>query len=259
MAFRPASISHLAKFNSANSSDLLDMYEKYVDARIADKNSEPPSQNFAPSSFRCKRLQWFRIRGVKPDKIKHSDRVLNFTAEVGTACHRVIQKNLSSLLGDNWISVEDFLKANPIPYECILESTDSLETRVQLPELHVRFACDGIIKLNNVFYLLEIKTSELNSFEDLTAPKPEHIDQIKCYSAFLGISDVLFLYQERVYGGLKCYEYHVSEDARKQVLSDMKTVLGLADACIAPEGLAPGDKWCSSNYCPYYQKCKEWG
>lgn len=260
MAFRSVNFAHLARFNSATSSDFLDFYENFVDSKIAAKNAEPANKTFAPSSFRCNRRSWFRLRGVQPDTPKTFDRTLSFAADIGTACHRIIQTNLRDALGEDWIAVKDYLAANPIPYEYKLEdSDDGLETKVEIMNPPLRFACDGIIKWKGEYYLLEIKTSEFTSWDDLTDPKSEHVDQIKCYASILGIHKILTIYQDRQYGGIKSYEMFVSDADMKSVKDRFKYVQDMVEANLAPEALPKGDKWCTPSMCPYHKKCREWG
>ena len=90
-------------------------------------------------------------------------------------------------------------------------------------------------------------------------PKPYHVDQVKCYSSLLNISDVLMIYIDRQYGSLKCFETNISLSDMLQVRNDMKSVQRAVETNIAPEGLPVGDPWCRSNMCPYYKVCKEWG
>ena len=260
MAFRTANFAHLAKFNSAASSDFIDFYENIVDEKITAKNTEPKHKTFAPSSFRCPRVSWFRLRGVQPDEITKPDRVMEFSAEIGTACHEIIQHNLKEALGEDWIEVEDYLKDNPDvgnKYTWELEKS-GYETKISINNPPIRFACDGILRWKGQIYLLEIKTSEFSSFDELTNPKDQHVDQIKCYATLLGIKKVLVLYQDRQYGGLKCFEMTISDNDNRYVLDRFQYVMDMVDANLAPEGLPKGDPWCSSNHCPYYRKCKEW-
>lgn len=258
MGFRSINFAHLAKFNSSASSEFIEFYENLLDEKIKEKVSKPSSQTFAPSSFSCSRKSWFRLRGVNPDKPKSVDRTLNFTAQLGTACHVEIQKNLKSALGPDWISVKDFLDANPIPYTYTVEEDENgLETKVAIDNPPVHFACDGIIRWKGKIYLLEIKTSEYSSFNDLTDPKPIHLDQIKCYATLLGISNVLVLYQDRLYGNLKCYEVTVPDKDKQAILDEFKYVQFMVDANLAPEGLPSNDIRCSQ--CEYAKRCKEWG
>lgn len=261
MAFKSWNSQHLAKFNSADSSEFLDMYEDARDAKILSEYDEPSRKTFAPSSFRCKRIQWFRLRGVQPDKPKTADAVLDFTAVVGTALHRMIQENLKDALGDRWIDVPTYIQKyvpNPDKYTC-KPSTDSLETLVSLSDPPVSFSCDGIIRWKDEFILLEIKSSEFASWSDLTDPKPQHVDQTKCYCALLNLHRTFFLYIDRQYGGLKCYDVRYPEDVTSKVWSDMKDVHDAAIYHLCPDPLPKGDSWCTEAYCKYYKKCAEYG
>lgn len=263
MAFRSANVTaHLVKFNSAVSCDFLDMYTNLWTKEIEDENMKPKHQTFAPSQMRCDRVSWFRLRGVQPDKVRNPDMAMDFTAQVGTACHETIQKRLSEHLGADWISVQSYVDDNPelfMDYDMDIVQK-GFESLIELREpFPVRFACDGIIRFQDKIRLLEIKTAEFSSLNDLTAPKIKHIDQITCYATLLHIPDVLFLYQDRNYGEMKCFEITVSEAQQQNLKDRMTKVMELADACIAPDGLPTGDPDCSPSMCPYYEKCKSWG
>lgn len=260
MAFRPLNIdAHSTKFNSAASSDLLDIYEECIKDEVVENDSKVSPRTFSPSSFLCKRISWFRLRGTEPDIPENVDTGIQFTADIGTACHEMIQRRLSKSLGpEGWIEVSDFLQAQPIPFEYTITSR-GFESLVEITDPPVRFACDGIIKMKGKYYLLEIKTSEFNSFTELVAPKPNHIDQIKCYCTLLGLSNVLFLYMDRQHGQTKCFEIQVTESEKQEILNTMKEIQRLAECNIAPPGLPTGHSHCTPNMCRYYKKCKEWG
>lgn len=258
MAFRPANLARLATFNSANSCEFLEFYDAFVDEKIRAENAEPKHQTFAPSSFRCSRKSWFRLRGVDPDQPKSIDKVLNFSAEMGTACHRIIQTNLKEALGEDWIDVGEYLRElNPSYKYTLSKSEDSLETQIEILDPPVRFACDGVIRWKGKLYLLEIKTSEYSSFTDLTDPKDEHIDQIRCYATLLNLPNVLVLYQDRQYGEFKCYEKQISLSDMDAVMREFQYVQDMVEANLPPKRLPTGDVWCSR--CEYSKKCKEWG
>lgn len=265
MGFRTANFAHLANFNSAESSKFLDFYNDHVNDMLRAKASEKPHQTFAPSSCRCLRRSWFRIRGVDPDVPKKLDAALQFTADIGTACHRIIQNNLRSFLGPDWIDVAEFIQthsefaADSNNYSIRLDP-DTQETQIEIFHPYpIRFACDGIIRWNDTYYLLEIKTADYTSWDDMTDPKSEHLAQVKHYATLLGLTHVLFLYQDRQYGAFKCYEYTVTELDKSAVLKDMQDVMDGVEWNIPPRGLPVGDKWCTSQYCPYYVKCQQWG
>ena len=261
MGFSAVNWDRVARFNSAESANLLIDYESYVDEKIRSRTNQPSSKTFAPSSFRCPRRSWFRLRGVEPDKIQNPDAALEFSANIGTACHKIIQQNLKDLLKDNWVDVESYLRSQEnYPYTYSTRaSDDSLESFITIEDPPIKFACDGIIHRNNKYYLLEIKTADYNSWDNLTEEKPEHRAQVNCYATLLGLEHVLMLYQDRTYGGLKCYEFRVTNIEKQEVLDRFKLVQDCVETQIAPPPLPRGDKWCSENYCNYYRKCSEYG
>lgn len=257
MAFRPANFARLARFNSATSSDFLDLYTDTVDNEIIAQNAEPKHQTFAPSAFRCPRVSWFRLRGVQPDKPAKPDRVMQFTADIGTACHELIQSRLSTALKDDWIDVGKYLEESKVQYKYELEKS-GYETHIEIFDPPVRFACDGIVRWRGEYYLLEIKTSEFSSWDELTSAKPQHIDQIKFYATLLNLDKVLVMYQDRQYGEIKCYEMHISSVDKQEILNKIKYVQEMVECNLAPSKLPKDDPWCTAAHCPYYQKCKEW-
>lgn len=258
--FRPIEQVHLAKFNSANSSDFLDFYGQAIDESILEGETKTPSRTFAPSQIRCKRVSWFRLRGVEPEQETTVDRTLNFKAQIGTACHKIIQETLSEKLGDNWIDPEHYITKHVAKPGWIFSCNKTdFETQVEITEpVPIKFAPDGIIFWKDKYWLLEIKTSEYNSFEKLTDPKPEHIDQIKCYATILNIQDALVLYQDRLFGELKCFEVHITEEDMTQIWGMFKEVQDDVIKNIAPPKLPTGDKHCTPSICRYYNRCKEW-
>lgn len=257
MAFRVAKLPSLVKFNSSTSCNFLEGYEEFVRNKIATEKSEPSTKTFSPSSFRCERKQWFRLRGAVPDPVTAPDTVLEFTAEVGTARHRVIQQNLKEYLGDDWIDVAKYIAENVSKEVKCEVSGDGLETLVEFFDPPVRFAVDGIVRIDGEYYLLEIKTSNHGAFEELSDPKSIHIDQIKCYSALLGITNVLVLYEDRQYGEMKCYQVKYTSSDHLQVFNKMAKIQSMAENNLAPERL-PFDDYACTN-CEYRKKCKEWG
>lgn len=256
MAFRSVESIKAARFNSALSSEFLDMYEGALDESILAGESSIPSRTFAPSQIRCKRVSWFRLRGVQPEQEAVVDRTLNFTAQVGTSCHHTIQDLLSKKLGADWVDVETYLSSEPRPYEYMCMK-NGFETLIAIQEPPVKFAPDGIIRYKGEYRLLEIKTSEYTSFDKLIEPKPQHIDQIKCYGTLLNLHSAIVLYQDRVYGGLKCYEVKITDDDMRQMWEMFQDVQRCVAMNVAPE--RPTNRnYCSPSYCRYYNKCKEW-
>ena len=253
--FKKVNVAQLAQFNSDASCELVQLYENAVKTDIQKQLEQSPSQTFAPSCIRCKRKSWFRLRGAAVDKLPEPDSVMDFTAMVGTAIHAYVQKKLSRVLGAEWVEVEDYLREFPIPYQYTLTKSN-YETLVELSDPPMKFACDGIIKIRGIYYLLEIKSSDYESWRKLSSFKEHHRDQIETYSTILNIPHVLTLYVDRLYGNVKSYEYTVSANEMSQVRQDMIYVQQMAAACIAPDRLPVGDYMCSN--CEYKIKCREW-
>jgi hypothetical protein len=74
----------------------------------------------------------------------------------------------------------------------------------------------------------------------------------------LNLPDVIFLYQDRQYGDLKCYEFHVTDNDMRGIWKMFDDVMRHVDMNIAPSKLPKGDAWCSPAHCRYFNKCKEW-
>ena len=258
--FRSANLEHVAKFNSANAYELLELYESSVDSAIKDSASVRPHKTFAASSLRCERRSWFRLRGVEPDKLKQSDMTLDFSAKIGTACHEIIQSTLVNALGNDWIDVESYIKDRHIYEDNNYEINKSqFETQVELFDPPIRFSCDGLIMWKGEPKLLEIKSCDFSTFSELSNPKDQHIDQFKAYCTLLDVSGGFFIYIDRQYGSIKCYEYKVSELDKEDLRAMFKRVQEYAQFGLAPEPLPRGDSWCTPNMCQYYQKCQEYG
>lgn len=260
MAFTQAHSTLIGRFNSTRSCELLEAYDSYRDSKIQKNISRVASKTIAPSAFRCARRCWFRLRGAEPDTLKNPDKILDFSANLGTACHTIMQTDLKNMLGCDWLDVTTYLDTINFKarYKYTLKSTDnSLETRISIESPPINFSCDGIIRWKGEIYLLEIKTCDYGTFQDLISPKAEHIDQVKLYASLLQLSNVIFIYQDRVYGNIKVYEYEVTRSDVKYVNDTIQYILDCVDAQVAACRLPRGDKWCIN--CPYTVKCKEWG
>lgn len=262
MAYSTVDWSHVVKFNSINSSNLLEDYEVFMNNHLKEMRSvHIPSKTIAASSFRCNRISWFRLRGAIPDNLKTPDVALNFTADMGTAMHERLQSQLQMMLQSDWLDVGEYIRSRSditSKYD-ISTAYTRYETKIRITDPPISFSCDGIIKYGDNTYLLEIKSADFASWSNLTEPKSEHVDQVKFYATFLGLEHVFMIYQDRAYGDLKCYELRISDIDTSEVLDRIAYVQDCVSKSIAPEALPSGDKWCSENYCNYYHKCKEYG
>lgn len=253
--FRAFDFSTLAAFNSAASAEIIDIYKNAVKKDIISNATRPHSKTFSPSSLRCKRKQWFRLRGVTPELSGDVDIGLDYRACIGTHRHADIQYVLSRALGDDWINVDEYLRTHPIGYE-YKTVVSGFETQITIADPPIRFACDGIARIRNEIYLSEIKTSDHSAFTNLSKPKDIHMDQVKCYCTLLKIPRALVIYEDRTNGEWKCFEVTFTQIDFDSILFTFEQVTDCVKKNIAPERLPVNDYMCSN--CEYKSACKEW-
>lgn len=246
------------RYNSDCSSKFLDAYENGIIQELKKERLRPHRKSFAPSQFRCPRISWFRLRGVSPDMPPDPDIGLNFTAEVGTALHLIIQNHLINNESIEWVDVKSYIESKEYPYSFNIKS-NGIEWMIEIENPPVTFACDGIVRWGDTYYLLEIKSCEHTTWEKLTGPKDEHVDQIHLYSSLLDIQNVMMMYIDRQYGGMKCFDLKIPSYVKDSIFRSIDDILDKVESHIAPDGLPSGDKWCQPSYCSYYKKCKEYG
>jgi hypothetical protein len=255
MSFKQA--SGMAMFNSADSCEFLSQYQDYLSNSLIKKEGLVKAPAFAPSSFSCERYSWFRLRGVETDGGEKLDPVLDFQAEVGTAIHRRFQRHLLAIFGDDYINPADYLAGKTNRFNFTSEKDpDSQETRIQIADPPMRLSTDVIIRWKGKIWLVEIKTCEFGAWNDLTDPRERDKDQIDCYSAVFDLPDVLVVYIDRQYGGIKVYQVNIPQYRRDEVWDTMSRVQKAVVTNLAPAKIVGGGWKCKE--CIYSKKCKAW-
>ena len=129
------------------------------------------------------------------------------------------------------------------------------ETKLYDRKHNISFLCDGIIKYQGKYYIVEFKTESSFKWRDRKGVDPKHYNQARTYSLELKIDDVLFVYINRDIVDMKSFMYHVTQEERDGILAlidecqkyvDMKEVPPLPDDV--------SDKKCA--YCNYRQLCE---
>lgn len=263
LSFRTLNFDSVCRFNSSDACSILSIYNDIVDSDIHEGYDHVPTKVFTPSSLRCERRAWFRLRGVTPECVIDTDRSLKFIADMGTSCHRIIQERFIHGLSNNgsleWVDVKDYLENVYHPTCSYRTIRNQYEVKVEFDDPPVRFSVDGLLKLQSDYCLLEIKSCEHSKWSDLSDPRKEDISQFTAYCTLLGLDRGFFLYIDRQYGDIKCYEVKVSDDDKRKMLDMFKRVQESVQSGIAPPPLPKGDKWCTPAYCPYYKRCSEYG
>ena len=258
MAFKKLSNIVVPNFNSAISCEFLSICQSSIKDSIRHKNTEAKQQSFAPSSMRCKRISWFRLNGYATDDSEDSvNMTLSFSSMLGIAIHEYLQNSLCRCDSEtfHWINVDHWIR-NHCDYECECE-VSGLESKVKIINPPITFACDGIIQIKNRYFILEIKSISSKEFVSLDTPRYYHEDQVKVYSTFLNIPNILFLYVDRTFGEMKCFEYEVSKQDMQDVRQNVDEVLEYFRLGLAPDKLPKGDRNCTPSMCLYYHLCKK--
>ena len=148
---------------------------------------------------------------------------------------------------EEWLSKSDEEHINKMIAE------DPYETLLQHKTLPVRFKCDGMLFIEGVYYILEIKTERgsVNSTRETYDPK--HQKQGITYTLMLGVDKILWLYEGREMLQQKLFVQTVSKDEKQEMLNYITQIVENKDHI---ELLQQDKKSCT--YCPYKKYCRNY-
>ena len=225
----------------------------------ANKDFRKPSETYSPSGMGCIRAMYYKRTGV--DVVPDNSYTMVGICESGTDRHERIQ-NAISRMKDNgfdceYIDVGEYVKSRGLDYLEVVDKCGN-ETKLYDKIRNVSFLCDGIIKYQGKFYIVEFKTEASFKWKDRKGVDPKHYNQAITYSFELQLNDVIFVYINRDIVDYKAYLFSVSE-------SDRERVRELIDTCeqyVINKTLPPmpenaNDKTCA--YCAYKELCKVYG
>lgn len=153
---------------------------------------EEYSRSISPSMLSCEVATALKLQGVKPEPQKITFRSKSIP-DHGTYRHNEIQDFLKR--SGWWVSVEDYVKENSLPLQVVERNGN--EVKLQSTEYPIRFMCDGVLRIDGVYYILEIKTEGQKNNSVRDAENPKHTPQILTYSWLLRIPKVLLIYEGR--------------------------------------------------------------
>lgn len=225
------------------------------------KNSRPGSNNYKPSSMKCIR-QCYYTRMSKPQK-RDASYCLVGICNSGSMTHEFLQYHISKMKDNGmdveYVNVGDFIRSRGIENLEIQKDSDIengvFETKLLDTKRHISFLCDGLLRIDGKYVILEIKTESQYKFISRSDVNPEHHNQATIYSAELGIKNVLFLYTSRDNSDLKAYIYTPSDEQKDKLFNMIDTCEGYVNRQIAPP--KPEDVSKSTcMYCNYKDLCK---
>ena len=177
----------------------------------------------------------------------------------GTDIHVRVQTAVEQMKQNNmdceYIDVAEFVKQRNITYLDIV-SKNGMETKLYHKTLNMSFMCDGIIKYNNHYYILEIKTESSFKFMNRKEVDPSHYNQGTAYSVAFGLNEVIFLYINRDIFDMKAYMFNVTDDMKSDLIGYIDECDSYVKRMIAPPKPENVTKKACS-YCSYKSQCKK--
>lgn len=217
-----------------------------------------PSKYYKPSSMSCIREMYYQRVGAKQD----SDTITYSGIGIcnsGTDTHLRIQTYVSHMkdFGFNceYVDVAEYIKQHKVKNIQVV-SQQGMETKLFHKKLKLSFLCDGIIKYNDEYYILEIKTESTNKWLPRNGVDPFHFNQITCYSLSLDIPQAIFIYINRDTLNMKSYMIEPTDEMKANVvglIENCETYVKKSKVPPKPEDVSK--KACS--YCHYKSLCRK--
>ena len=221
------------------------------------KNPRKPSKLYKPSSMNCIRQMYYVRTGKKIDS--DSSYVSWGICNSGTDTHERIQKAVADMKNNGidceYIDVAEFVKQRKLNYLKIVRQ-EGMETHLHHKNLNLSFLCDGIIRYNNHYYILEIKTESASKWYSRESVDPSHFTQATAYSTAFGIDEVLFIYINRDIFDMKAFMFNITDDMKHEFVAKIDECESYVKKLIAPP--KPTDvskKTCE--YCNYREYCRK--
>lgn len=235
--------------------------EKAINGIIIHPEKES-RKTLSPSGLNCQRAAAFKLMGLVM-RGEEETYESNLAAEMGSFIHARIQKFLSK--SDIWVNVEDFIAEHPElgitlnpeqknPGEISLLFSGKRDG-IEVPPFS--FQCDGIVKIDGEYYIVEIKSETETAWEKRTAPNPKHSEQATGYSFLYGIKNILWIYASRESFGThrKIYLQEVEKNKIKGFVSTVSDIgLKVNENRVVD---LPKSKDC--RYCAFIESCKKLG
>lgn len=226
----------------------------------ADKEIRLPSKTYKPSGMNCIRQSYYQITGVEPDESKSNYTMVGI-CNSGTDTHVRVQKAVIGMKDNNmnceFISVPEFIEQRNLDYLKIVSNTPT-ETKLYHNKYNMSFMCDGIIKYDNHYYILEFKTESSYKFINRKDVDKSHYHQGVAYALAFGLSEVLFVYINRDIFDMKAFMFNVTDEMKQDLIGYIEECDGYVKRLIAPPKPENLEKK-TCQYCMYKTQCRKDG
>lgn len=222
--------------------------------------AKPSTPSLSPSGLGCQRAAAFKLSGAmcREDTETYES---SLAAAMGSFVHERLQKFMSK--SDIWVNVENYIKEHPELNLKLRENQKhegevSLEFSGNRAEMKVppfTFQCDGIVKIEGEYYLIEIKTETEGAWQKREAPNPKHQEQGKAYAFLYGIRNILWVYASREsFGTHRKIYLQTIEDSKITAFQAVITGIG---AAVEAKSISSLPKAKDCKYCAFIDLCKK--
>lgn len=220
------------------------------------QSTRKPSKTYKPSSIGgCMRKSYFQIVGAQIDEKEKPAADMVGIWESGSDRHERIQGHIQTMKSHGfdveWVDIEEFLKRRPVQGTRFV-SRQGNEFKMYNSVFNMSFLCDGIIKFEGRYYILEIKTEDQFKHKGKLGPAKKHVDQATCYSMCLGVDQVMFIYEWREYTSKQYFDYTVLDKDKEDVCHYIETCQAHVESNIVP---SMTKKQSECKYCSYKEIC----
>ena len=227
--------------------------------KLEKESKREPSHTFKPSSIKCPRCAVMQVLGVKQDNEIRSSNLIGITS-AGTFIHEMMQSKILTMKNWEYVDVAKYVSSNDdleVTKPCNFEKGE-YETKLHSKKWNMNFLVDGILKKNNKYMILEIKSISSNGFFKTKEVPDKYKDQAISYCILTGLSDVLFLFVDRDLFNMKTFLFSPSREDKLKWKSVMSHNLKYVEKSVIPSKPSYADKlFCQ--YCSYTSYCKSIG
>jgi hypothetical protein len=219
-----------------------------------------PSQTYKPSSMNCIRGMYYQIVGKEPDKGNASYCMVGICGS-GSDIHVRVQTAIEHMKNNGfdceYVDVAEYIKSRGLDYLQIREKS-GMETKLYHKNLNMSFMTDGIIRYQNHYYVLELKTETCNKWYSREGVDPKHYAQGTAYSIAFNIPEVIFVYISRDNLDMKSFLFVPTDEMKENLVGKIEECDSYVKRLIAPPKPENADrKLCQ--FCGYKTQCRKDG
>ena len=228
------------------------------------KNFRQGSQAYKPSSMNCVRQMYYMVTGAEAqsESVYTGIGICNSGTDIHQRIQQAVLDMKSNGIDCEYVNVADYVRSRNLNYLEVKKEPDfehgDYETKLYHKTLNMSFLCDGIIKYQNKYYILELKTESASKFWSRQGVNEAHFNQGTAYSLSLQINDVIFVYISRDSLDMQSFMFTPTDDMKQDLVGRIQTCDEHIQKHVVPK--KPADitsKTCT--YCNYRTQCRKDG